>query len=60
VVKASGGEIFYKPTAEVIKQRHVDLAEVALYERLGICFGRKPEDYEPQLKALEGKIERYM
>jgi 6-phosphofructokinase 1 len=60
VVKASGGQIFYQATEEVIKQRHVDLAEVALYERLGICFGRKPEEYKPQMKAWEGKIERYM
>jgi 6-phosphofructokinase 1 len=60
VVKASGGEIFYQSTAEVIKQRHVDFAEVALYERLGICFGRKPEEYKPQIKAWTGKIERYM
>jgi len=60
VVKAAGGEIQYQATADVIKQRHVDLAEVSLYEKLGVCFGRKPEAYKPQMKAWEGKIERYM
>lgn len=60
VVRASGKDIFYQATAEVIKQRHVDLEEVALFEQLGICFGRKPEPYKPQLKAWEGKIERHV
>ncbi|MGD2081206.1 MAG: 6-phosphofructokinase [Nitrospirota bacterium] len=60
VVKASGKDIFYETTSEVIKQRQVDLEEVALFEKLGICFGRKPGDYSPDLKAWEGKIERYM
>ena len=60
VVKAAGREIQYQATAEVIKQRHVDLAEVSLYEKLGMCFGRKTEAYKPQIKAWEGKIERYM
>ncbi len=60
VVRAAGSEIFYQATAEVIKPRHVDLSELALFERLGICFGRRPEEYKPELKAWEGKIERHM
>lgn len=60
VVKAVGKDIFYKATSEVIKQRHVDLEEVALFEQLGICFGRKPGEYKPSVKAWEGKIERHM
>ncbi|MEK7238013.1 MAG: 6-phosphofructokinase, partial [Nitrospirota bacterium] len=35
VIKVRGAKIFYKSTAEVIKQRHVDLNIVALYEQLG-------------------------
>ena len=55
-----GTEIFYQPTSEVIKQRHVDLNEVALYEKLGVCFGRKPETYKPEFKEIKGKVERHL
>ncbi|GAB4390119.1 MAG: 6-phosphofructokinase [Thermodesulfovibrionales bacterium] len=60
VVKVSGTDIFYQPTAEVIKQRHVDLSEVALYERLGVCFGRKPVEYSPEIKEMKGAVERHL
>jgi 6-phosphofructokinase 1 len=60
VVKVMGTEIFYQPTSEVIKQRHVDLNEVALYEKLGVCFGRKPETYKPEFKEIKGKVERHL
>ena len=58
VIKVRGTKIFYKSTAEVIKQRHVDLNTVALYEQLGICFGRKPGEYKPELLEEKGVIER--
>jgi 6-phosphofructokinase 1 len=58
VVKVRGTKVYYKPTAEVIKQKHVDLNTVAFYETLGICFGRKPEKFTPQVEELKGKIER--
>ncbi len=58
VVKVRGTKITYKPTAEVIKQRHVDLNTVALYEKLGTCFGRKPDDYIPDVAEEKGAIER--
>ena len=58
VIKVRGTKIFYKSTAEVIKQRHVDLNTVALYEQLGICFGRKPGEYKPELVEEKGVIER--
>ncbi len=58
VVKVRGSKIFYKSTAEVIKQRHVDLNAVALHERLGICFGRKPGDYKPEVLEEKGQVER--
>ncbi len=58
VVKIRGTKIFYKATAEVIKQRQVDLNAVALHEMLGICFGRKPAKYIPEILEEKGKIER--
>jgi len=60
VVGVEGNKVEYKPTAEVIKQRHVDTAEVALFESLGVCFGRKPEKYSPLTEELKGNITRYM
>jgi 6-phosphofructokinase 1 len=58
VVKVRGTKIFYKPTAEVIKQRYVDLNIVALYETLGVCFGRKPTEYRYELFKERREIER--
>ncbi len=58
IVKVRGTKIYYKPTAEVIKQRHVDLNTVAFYEKLGACFGRKPEEFTPELIEEKGAIER--
>jgi 6-phosphofructokinase 1 len=58
VVKVSGNEVQYTPTAEVIKQRKVDLNELALYETLGVCFGRKPQTYNPELRQTGVPIER--
>jgi 6-phosphofructokinase 1 len=60
VVDVDSSTIHYKQTAEVIKQRHVDLSEVALYERLGICFGRKPEEYAPEVNEVTGAISRHL
>lgn len=47
VVNVDGGKVYYMPTADAIKRREVDLSEIALYESLGTCFGRKPEPYQP-------------
>lgn len=58
VVKVRGTHITYKSTADVIKQRKVDLNTVALYEKLGTCFGRKPEEYTPELAEEKGEVER--
>jgi 6-phosphofructokinase 1 len=46
VVKVDGQKICYQATSEVIKRREVDLKEVSLFESLGICFGRKPQEYK--------------
>ncbi len=58
VVKVMGTKIFYKSTAEVIKQRRVDLNIVAFYEKLGVCFGRTPAEYKPELLEETGMIQR--
>jgi 6-phosphofructokinase 1 len=58
IVKVRGTRIFYKPTADVIKQRHVDLNTVAFYEQLGICFGRKAASFAPEVLEEQGDIER--
>jgi 6-phosphofructokinase 1 len=55
-----GKEIRYMPTEEAIKQRHVDLDAVSLYEELGVCFGRKPGKYSPSFKELKGTPERFL
>jgi len=58
VVEVDGNTIRYIPTAEAIKQRHVDVRFVAMYESLGICFGRKKVAYEPVFEEVKGKISR--
>jgi len=45
VVNVVGEKVYYMPTAEAIKRREVDLDEVALFESLGTCFGRPPQEY---------------
>jgi 6-phosphofructokinase 1 len=58
VINVRGTKIKYKPTAEVIKQRHVDLNTVSFHETLGTCFGRKPGKFNPELVEEKGAIER--
>ena len=53
-----GNEILYQKTAEVIKQRHVDLDLVALYENMGFCFGREPRRYDGRPVEITGIIDR--
>jgi len=38
----------------------VDLNLVALHERLGLCFGRKPGAFKPSFKKVEGNVERHL
>lgn len=54
VVSFREGKICYMPVAEAIRQRHVDIADVAVMEALGICFGRKPEEATVQLEQVTG------
>jgi 6-phosphofructokinase 1 len=58
VVNVSGKQVLYIPTPEAIKRREVDLSEVALFESLGTCFGRKPDTFSCEFVKVEGTIER--
>ncbi len=60
VVNVDGNNIIYMPTSEAIKQRPVDIREIALFESLGICFGRKPEKYEYKVIESKGLIQRHL
>lgn len=60
VVGVSGNKIKYMPTADAIKQRHVDLNLVSFYETMGICFGRKAEKIKTEFVKVEGFIERHL
>ncbi len=61
VVNVVGEEVRYMKIDEAIKQRKVDLKQVALFEELGICFGRRaPEAYVPKFKEITGAPERYL
>ncbi len=60
VVDVSGKKIFYMPTSEAIKRRGVDISEIALFESIGICFGRKPQKYEFECEVAAAPIERHV
>jgi 6-phosphofructokinase 1 len=42
------GVVQYVLAAEAIKGRLVDERMIAIYESLGICFGRKPKAFRPE------------
>lgn len=60
IANVSGGEICYMPTKEAIVQRHVDVNMLALYEELGVCFGRKAAVYKPTFREEKGRSLRYL
>ena len=60
IVGVFGKEIRYIKTEDAIKQRHVDLDQVAFYETLGISFGRIAEVFSPKFKEIKNIPERYM
>ncbi|MBF0557730.1 MAG: 6-phosphofructokinase [Nitrospirae bacterium] len=55
-----GNKICYIPTTEAIKRREVDVAEIALFESLGTCFGRRPEKFEYELVERKPPITRHV
>jgi 6-phosphofructokinase 1 len=60
VVDVEGSKIFYIPTSEAIKRREVDISEVALFESLGTCFGRKPKKFGYELVETKGVPKRHL
>jgi 6-phosphofructokinase 1 len=60
IVGVEAEEIIYIPTHEAIKQRNVELKEIAFYEAMGVCFGREPIQYKPTFRQHVGEIHRYM
>jgi 6-phosphofructokinase 1 len=50
--------VFFMDIKEAIKQRHVDLDEVLLFEQLGFCFGRVREEFDPLCKKEKRLIQR--
>ncbi|MCL4477440.1 MAG: 6-phosphofructokinase [Nitrospirae bacterium] len=60
VVSVEGKKISYMPTSEAIKRREVDIREIALFESLGICFGRKPQKFDYEMVEAKGVIARHL
>jgi 6-phosphofructokinase 1 len=58
VVGVENGVVQYMDVHKAIKQRKVDLNQVAFHEALGVCFGRKPPEFEPSFKEIKGKVSR--
>jgi 6-phosphofructokinase 1 len=60
VVNVDGKTIYYMSTPEAIKRREVDISEIALFESLGTCFGRKPLKYDYHFAEVKDKITRHL
>jgi 6-phosphofructokinase 1 len=60
VVNVDGNRIFTQTTVEIIKRREVSVGEIAIFESLGICFGRKPEKFVYEIIEQQGRIERHL
>ncbi|HET6514672.1 MAG TPA: 6-phosphofructokinase [Thermodesulfovibrionales bacterium] len=60
VVDVDGRRIYYMATAEAIRRREVDIEELALFESLGTCFGRKPVKYDHEMIEVKGQVQRHL
>ena len=58
IVKTVGKHISYMETHDAIKERRVDFEQIALYEQLGVCFGRMPVSYTPEFLRATGTVDR--
>ena len=47
------GKVNYMATEEAIKQRFVSEQMIRFYEKMGVCFGREPLDYEAKLNQVK-------
>jgi 6-phosphofructokinase 1 len=60
LVSVNGNKINYMPTSEAIIRREVDINELALFESLGTCFGRKPQKFAYQFSKQKDTIDRHL
>ena len=60
ITSVADGNIEYIPTKAAIKQRFVKENMIAFYEKMGVCFGRKPSDYIPELVSLDKAARCYL
>ncbi len=60
VVGISNGTIRYMTTKDAIKQRHVDLNQVSIYENMGTCFGRAVGKVIAKFEQISGNVERHL
>jgi 6-phosphofructokinase 1 len=60
IVNVEGQKIYYMPTPEAIKRREVDIKEIALFESLGTCFGRRPQKYEYEFVEVKDTVARHL
>lgn len=60
VVSVNGNNINHMPTTEAIKRREVDIDELALFESLGTCFGRKPKKFAYHFTVERRQRERHL
>ena len=55
VVALRDGTLEYMDVKDAIEQRFVDEKQVALYENMGICFGRPAQPFAPTPAKVTGK-----
>ena len=60
VAGISNGRIRYLETKEAIKQRHVDLNQISVYEQMGTCFARQPGAFNAQFDKIQTPVERHL
>lgn len=58
VVSLREGTLEYMDVKDAIVQRHVDQNDIALFETLGMSFGREPQKAKVQLQKVTGKPKR--
>ncbi len=60
VAGVHNGEIIYMKTKEAIEQRHVNVSALALFEDLGVCFGRPGHKFVPTFREERRMDGRYL
>ena len=60
IVGIDGDQVRFMESKKAIEQRHVDLNQVAVYEQMGVCFGRSAVNFAPKFEKAEGRIVRHL